>query len=89
MLKDVSYTNAALTTPLYCKAESAQTGEHDRIWHTLLKSDGEGTENSSAARGEKWNKVTICPLFFSVTGLSKSPCVFCSGYALFTSIVWS
>lgn len=31
MLEDVFYTDRALTTPLYCKEESAQTEEHDTV----------------------------------------------------------
>lgn len=55
MLEDVFYTDRALTTPLYCKEESAQTEEHDTVWYELFQNNGEGTEHSSSTQGEKWN----------------------------------
>lgn len=61
MLEDVFYTDRALTTPLYCKEESAQTEEHDTVWHELFQNNGEGTEHNSSAQGEKWNKIIISP----------------------------
>lgn len=54
-MEDLSYTDIALTSPLYCKEESAKTVEHETVWHNPWESDGESTENSSAAWRKKWN----------------------------------